>query len=290
MTDKNEMAVPPSATRGFSLAPSSFQEAQEFARLIASSDMVPTDYKGKPGNVLVAVQMGAEVGLPPMQSLQNIAVINGRPCIWGDAAIALARVHPDFENIDESLDGSGEALTAVCHVKRRGQKAQMRTFSVEDAKRAKLWGKKGPWTDYPQRMLQMRARSWAIRDVFADALKGIALREEVMDAIDVPASSATDTKPVQMPTRKIEIRDIPPTEIEPETQKEQATINTMADTVQEAPVEEKSLSEGQARILHKKLADAGIDDALFAEMYGTPFDGLKFADFNAVITWLKANA
>ena len=56
-----------------------------------------------------------------------------------------------------------------------------RTFSQEDAKRANLWGKAGPWTAYPKRMLQMRARSFALRDSFPDALKGVGISEEVRD-------------------------------------------------------------------------------------------------------------
>lgn len=292
MSDKQELTT----TRAFSLAPSSFAEAQQFAKLIAESDMVPKDFKGKPGNVLVAVQMGSEVGLPPMQALQNIAVINGRPCIWGDAAIALARVHPDFENIDESFTGSGEGLTAVCAIKRRGQKAQTRTFSVTDAKRAKLWGKSGPWTDYPQRMLQMRARSWAIRDVFADAMKGISIREELEDITvrDVTTEARQPAEKVQMPQQRKEptedasrshVYDVP--SAAPETTPQ--AVATQGDDTAE-PREAKPLSEGQRKILLRKLADAGIDATLFADLYGTAFADLQFSDFNAVSAWLKDNA
>src|SRR3546814_15538068 len=42
-------------------------------------------------------------------------------------------------------------------------------------------GKQGPWSQYPQRMRQMRARAWAMRDGFADVLKGIGIAEEVRD-------------------------------------------------------------------------------------------------------------
>jgi hypothetical protein len=72
---------------------------------------------------------------------------------------------------------------------RRGQPPERRTFSVADAKRAKLWFKAGPWTTYPDRMLQMRARGFAIRDVFPDALRGVITAEEAVDIVeprDVP--------------------------------------------------------------------------------------------------------
>src|SRR6266478_3926901 len=75
--------------------PTNLTEAIALSKLIAGSDLAPKDFKGKPANVLIAMQMGAEVGLAPMQSLQNIAVINGRPSLWGDAALGVVQVHPD---------------------------------------------------------------------------------------------------------------------------------------------------------------------------------------------------
>jgi hypothetical protein len=159
------------------LAPTNMKEAMEFAGLLAKSDIVPKDYQGKPGNVLVAIQWGMEIGLQPMQAMQNIAVINGRPSIWGDAMIALVRACPAFEYINETQDDK----QATCIIKRKGEPEAVRTFSLEDAKRAGLTGKSGPWTQYPKRMMQMRARSWALRDVFPDVLKGMICAEEAMD-------------------------------------------------------------------------------------------------------------
>jgi len=52
---------------------------------------------------------------------------------------------------------------------------------VEDAKRAGLWAKQGPWTAYPKRMMQMRARGFALRDAFPDVLKGMITAEEAQD-------------------------------------------------------------------------------------------------------------
>ncbi len=168
----------------FSLTPTSLAEALEFAQIVAKSEMVPKDYKDKPGNVLVAMQMGMELGLPPLQAIQNIAVINGRPAVWGDAALAIVKAHRDFESIVEALEGSGDNMVAACTVKRKNQPVRTCRFSVEDAKRAKLWNK-DIWQAYPQRMLQMRARSWALRDTFPDALKGLQIAEEAQDIKDM---------------------------------------------------------------------------------------------------------
>ena len=176
----------------FDLSPQTFDQALTFANYLADSDLVPKDFKGKPGNCLIAMQWGNELGLKPLQALQNLAIINGRPALWGDAVIALVRSSPACEYIVE--DDSGD--TATCRVKRRGEPEQIRTFSMADAKTAGLTGKQGPWTQYPKRMRQMRARAFALRDVFPDVLRGLPVAEEIMD---MPAES----KPINPATGEI---------------------------------------------------------------------------------------
>ena len=170
-------------SKKFSLMPSSLAEAIKYSEIISNSDIVPKDFKGKPGNVLVAVQMGAELGLSPLQALQNIAIINGKGSIWGDAALAIVQNHPDYEGHEEFIEGEEANMRAICRVKRKGSEWHEVVFDVEKAKKANLWGKAGPWTQYPERMLQMRARGFAIRDKFSDALKGLITTEEAKDYI-----------------------------------------------------------------------------------------------------------
>jgi hypothetical protein len=117
-----------------------------------------------------------------MQSLQSIACINGRPSVWGDAALALVMGSPVCANIQEVIDGEGDDMTAKCIALRKGYPAAtVGKFSVADAKRAGLWGKSGPWSQYPKRMLQLRARGFALRDAFPDVLKGLVTAEEAQD-------------------------------------------------------------------------------------------------------------
>ncbi len=164
----------------FSFIPTSLKEAMEYASLLAKSTMVPRCYHDKPSDILIAIQLGAELGLKPLQSLQNIATINGRPCIWGDAMLALVQSTSVFEEINEYYDEEKKA--AICTVKRRNQSEHTVVFSEEDAKKAGLWNKPNtPWITYPRRMLQMRARGFALRDKFADALGGLITAEEAQD-------------------------------------------------------------------------------------------------------------
>lgn len=160
------------------LSPRTFEQALTFSQYLADSDMVPKDFKGKPGNCLIGMQWGAELGLKPLQALQNIAIINGRPSLWGDAMLGLVRASPLCEYVTEGWDTDG---TAFCKAKRRGEPEQIRTFSDADAKLAGLQGKAGPWTTGPKRMKQLRARAFALRDVFTDILRGMAMAEEALD-------------------------------------------------------------------------------------------------------------
>jgi hypothetical protein len=169
------------ATTTFDLSPRSLDEALKFADYLASSDLVPKDFKGKPGNCLVAIQWGMELGLKPMQSMQNIAVINGRPALWGDAVLAIVIASPVCEDVVEYYEGQGNDYKAVCIAKRKGKEDKRGEFSVKDATTAGLLNKQGPWSQYRDRMLKMRARSFALRDQFADVLKGIPIAEEMMD-------------------------------------------------------------------------------------------------------------
>jgi len=169
----NDVAV----KQNFSLTPSSLAEAMEFAGMMSKSSIVPKDYQNNPGNILVAIQWGMEIGLQPLQSMQSIAVINGRPSIWGDAMLALVRSSGLLESINEEVTDS----KAVCTIKRRGEQEVVREFSLQDAKQAGLTSKQGPWSQYPKRMLQMRARAFALRDVFPDVLRGVHVAEEAQD-------------------------------------------------------------------------------------------------------------
>ncbi|MFT8980094.1 hypothetical protein [Gluconobacter oxydans] len=176
---------------------SSFSELMRFAEIAAGSGMVPKDYVGKPAAILIAVQMGSELGLAPMQSMQNIAVINGRPSVWGDALLGLVKASPVCDDVVETLEGEGDRVTAICVAKRKGKSPVEARFSVQDAKDAGLWSKPGPWKQYSKRMLQMRARGFALRDAFPDVLRGLITAEE---AADIPQDDFRKSVSNQGPT------------------------------------------------------------------------------------------
>jgi len=161
-------------------------DMKEFSMYLVDSGLVPKGME-KPQAVLVALQMGFELGLSPMQSIQNIAVINGRPSIWGDALPGLVRASGLMESYQEEEIGTypnedyGFRITA----KRKGADTALAgVFTMADAKKAALLTKPGPWQQYPKRMLKNRARSFCLRDNFPDVTKGLYTAEEQRDIHD----------------------------------------------------------------------------------------------------------
>jgi len=219
---------------GFMPAFRTFDEVFRWCDMISRSSMVPKAYQNKPFDIMVSVQFGTEIGLKWLQSLQSIAVVNGTPSIYGDAVLGLVRSSGLLEDFDEWLEcegvrqtGSfpiltyadeGKSIVAFCLSKRKGMsKERLTSYSVDDAKRAKLWEKKkvfpngdvveSPWCTVPARMLMFRARSFNLRDNFGDVLKGLPIYEEAIDFDSheppkvtdmISAASQVSTKGVQV--------------------------------------------------------------------------------------------
>ena len=210
-------------------------EVFRFAKTVIASGLAPKGFT-TPEAVVIAIQLGAELGLRPMASLQSIAVINGRPSIWGDGMLAVCRASGLFDeaNFVESIQqdpDSGE-LSAVCSCRRLPNgNIVTREFSMSDARQAKLTEKTGPWGQYTKRMLQMRARSWALRDAFGDVLRGILTIEEVqtMPPKDQPQMAKTSVSQLDELTEDLAAKDTPVATVEPDKTEHDAPTIPAAD-------------------------------------------------------------
>ncbi|HAT10283.1 MAG TPA: hypothetical protein DCS97_06760 [Planctomycetes bacterium] len=180
------------------------EAAKPVAEMLAKSELVPKGFQNKPNDILIAGAMGARLGLDLFSSLAGIAVVNGRATLWGDALMAVCMNHPAFEDCIEEVVGKPyeDDFAAVCTVKRKGRAPKTVRFSVIEAKEASLWKKAGPWTNTPQRMLTLRARAFALRGAFADALAGFNSREEMEDTEprEVEATVHAEPKPAKRRT------------------------------------------------------------------------------------------
>lgn len=184
------------------MMPVNFDQLWRLSEIVASSGMAPKTM-ARPEQLVVAAAMGMEVGLSYMQSIQGIAVINGRPSLWGDAMLGLIQSSGTVESWSETFSGvyPQDDFTAICTAKRKGGLEYRNEFSVAEAKEAGLWGKQGPWQQYKRRMLKMRARAFTLRDGWSDILRGLHMAEEMIGADSIEMRSVGGNyEPVQEDT------------------------------------------------------------------------------------------
>jgi hypothetical protein len=176
------------------LQPTTLTEATRIARGLLESGCIPRQYDSVP-KVLMGMQFLRQLGLPDIACLPKLAIVNGSYSLWGEGPKAVCQ--PEIEDFEEfwfdkdykeisfknkNLDA--ELFGAICRVKRKQIPTWTeRTFTVKEAKDAGLWNGKDTWKKYPKRMLQMRTRSWALKDAFPDKLMGVGIAEYDHDVI-----------------------------------------------------------------------------------------------------------
>lgn len=231
------------------IIPRSIDEAQRLASGLIASGIVPDAFRVDGRNsapnaplVLMGVLKSMEVGLPPITGIGSLLPINNRFAIWGDGAVALAQRHiqsqtarrigPSFDPKTELADWPGEFGWTVSYWRVGQSEPYVGTFTVQDARRANLWlnARKQPWIMYPERMLYNRARAFALRDGFADALMGLGIAEEERDRLpDVQDGGALKAEPGGVPDY---LRDEPVTEALEHQPTVETTITPEPETVQ----------------------------------------------------------
>lgn len=174
----------------------------------------------------IAIMAGAEMGLTPLAALRSYAVVNGRPTLWGDGIKAVVRQ----SGICEYIKTGSDDTKGWCEAKRKDTaEIQRKEFTVEQAKKAGLLNKKGPWQDYPDMMMERRATFRCLNDLFADVLAGIVSAEE--------ASDYTDYNQDQSP---------PPRQLPPEPPEEPSDTDTAAKAPEPSHGEDGGQGEASA--------------------------------------------
>ena len=157
---------------------------------LSKTSFVPKDFRGKPEECAAAILYGDEIGLTPMQSLQAIYVIGGRPGLYAKAmlAVVLAAGH-EVETVSKS------DAKVVVRGRRKGSETWIEeTWTTERARRAGYTNNKKYETD-PQAMLLARAQSDVCRQIAADALAGLTYSVEELElAEEAPTARVTRSK------------------------------------------------------------------------------------------------
>ena len=255
MSDEKPLAKRPDvAVTRAGLIPQNFEDMWRVSQALLASGLTRGNGLDTTEKVFYAVELGQELDIGAVQAVQNIAVINGKVCIWGDMALAIVERSGLMEDFRETpIEDNGEIVGYTCWAKRKGRPTPItHTFTRADAEHAGLWGKRGTWENYPQRMLQMRARGFVLRDGFADALKGLITREEAQDMIGgecriLPAKSRTE--------ETLRLLEVPAEDASQEAgidspDAQTSPIDTVGEGQQEPPVgglDEKELAYLQAK-------------------------------------------
>ena len=230
------------ATALLPIYPETFDDVVRFARMAIFAGMVKPlkigygdnaqteDERSTEARATMIVMQGMELGLPPMQAVQLIAMINGRMTVHSEGVPGIL-LSKGFK-IEKTFVGKeyDDDFKAVCRLTRPDGQVFVGEFSVRDAKEAGLWdenatitkfGKTKPndsaWFRYRKRMLWARALGFATKDGGADATKGLMVREEVedmlrsRDAVDItPDVPMIENGVPEIPEIPDDVPELPP--------------------------------------------------------------------------------
>lgn len=149
---------------------------------IANTDFVPKSLRGNVPAMLAAVMYGREIGVPPMQAINQVYMVDGKPT--PSAELLAAKVRQAGHRLYVADGEWDDTLCTVIGERVAGGEVVERmsfTYTIEMAKRAGLVGKDN-WKKYPEAMLFWRAASQLARVFFSDVLIGFYTPEELDDA------------------------------------------------------------------------------------------------------------
>lgn len=304
-------------------------EQWRLATAYCRSGILPKGYD-KPEKVFTAFQFCYELGLKPLTGIRQIAVVNGTPSLFGDLPLSLVQSSGKLEYIKEFfLDEKGEVISlanknlhkfpsvAVCVTKRKGSPNEVTTaFSVQDAQTAGLWKKAGPWSSYPKRMLQMRARGQNIKDNFADVISGAAIGEYDYNLTQdfVPANNVVvspDGRIVREVSQHEEwLKEVEPVgednipstfdaltqgETQPDVEIESPVVADLPDPIEEPEDIEPEVAEAAPKKTSKRKVAPKKDDAgekliTFGRFSGTKLKDLSKDELTTVFFQLRSQA
>jgi hypothetical protein len=185
------------------------------AKQFSQSSIVPKPYQGKPADVFVALEYGAELGLQPMISLQNIYIVNGRPTLSAQVMAGLVKVQPDYMGMKIKSSQTEATVTVERKLGNGTIEQQTGTFTIAQAQAAGLTGKDN-WKGYPQQMLEARALAFALKKAFPDLFAGISSKEEAEDLGEIRSiqeeATVTTTEPEKAAEKEPEPAAEPPKE------------------------------------------------------------------------------
>ena len=168
---------------------SDLRSMMEYARVLATADLLPTAYRRKPGNILIVLAAASALGIDAFTALYGVHVIEGKPSVSANLAQTLVRRHGHRFRVRWDED-TRTATASIVRADDPDYTYEVR-WTWERAERAGLTGKQ-VWKAYPEAMLKARAITEVTRDACPEALAGVPVYtdEEI---------SRSDVLPLQPP-------------------------------------------------------------------------------------------
>ena len=167
------------------------------AKIVAQSSLIPSEYRGKPADIVWAMDIGDALGVPYTQVMQSMVVARGRMTMSADLMGAVVRRAGHKLRLRED----GDSVTADLIRADDPDYTFTVTWDKAKAQAAGLWGSRGPWQQYPRQMLRARAITEVCRQGASDALAGPAYTPEELES--TPAQNASQNHTQRDMTRTI---------------------------------------------------------------------------------------
>jgi hypothetical protein len=157
----------------------SLEAKMQFARALATASLLPKQYQQNPGNVLIAMEFGDALGIPAIQAINSIHVIEGKPSASADLMAALVRKAGHKLRVTVTR----KPLRVVAQLIRADDPDNPfeAEWDEDKARTAGLLGK-GNWKTYPDQMMRNRAITEVIRMGASDAMYGVIYTPEELGA------------------------------------------------------------------------------------------------------------
>lgn len=175
----------PAVVQHLDFTPGNVTQAYRLAKMLSESGLVPSALKNKPSDVLVVLMSGRELGMPPMQSLRTLHVIEGRIQMAAEMMVARCKVHRDICQWFRLVESTEKQATYET-LRVGDPDSTTYTYSIDDAAKAGLL-QKDNWKKQTRAMLRARASSGLCRIVYPDLVSGIVIPDE---ADEIRASAA----------------------------------------------------------------------------------------------------
>lgn len=261
-----------SATREDSLP-----ERQEYAKALSVSDLLPAQYRGKPGNVLYAVEFGKSLGISTMAAILGVHIIEGRASASAGLISALVRDAGHKLRVWVERDQNGQVVKAVATIHRRDDaEFEFRAeWTMQRAHAAGLTGKQ-VWKAYPEAMLKARAISEVAREACEEALRGVGYTPEELGAeVNADGSVVVTTAAIRPNAPGQTIRGAVAPEDPP------ATNGHTPEQPEPAPeTAERMINQPQQRKMAALMREHGIGDRATALTYVGEIIGRQVASRN----------